>query len=156
MFSPRTWTIGLIAVALVGILGGAAALDASFATSTQAQASSDVNYDGYYPARSLLYAGNVTVNGGQYLLGYSADVRFVSSYAGASVSCGLIDPTHQIGYILTNTFRSTPANGTTRHITFSALYSLPDLTIGLRCRPSVEGKLRLQVTNIRVFAEPRQ
>ena len=156
MASTRTWTIGLIAVALVGILGGAAALDASFASSTQPETSTDVNYDGYYGAKSLLFAGNVTVNGGQYRLGYSADVRFVSSDPGATMSCGLIDPTHQIGYILSNTFHRTPANGTVRHIEFSALYSLPDLTIGLRCRPSISGKIRLQVTNIRLFAQPRQ
>jgi hypothetical protein len=144
----------MIAVALGVGVASTIALKQSVVAPPAATSPNGTLYVGYYTPSNQLDAADLDIAGGRFRIRYTVDVRFESKNAQATVRCGLIDPNGTVGYLKTNSFQTVPANGEVSHLSFSRIYFLPALTVGLRCTPSVAGQLTLQLTHVHLSAKP--
>ncbi|GAB2463535.1 hypothetical protein HD599_000773 [Conyzicola lurida] len=106
---------------------------------------------GYYGPPSRITLATRTVEPGSYLLGYGALVQFFSTSPTAMLECGLVDTTGRIGYIDQIVSAVEPTGRWTR-IGSSAVYDIPEVTLGIRCIPNGEGEIGIGFRNAEIIA----
>ena len=108
---------------------------------------------GFYSPSSRITLANRTVAPGTYLLGYGAFVQFYSTSPTALLECGLVDTSGRIGYIDQILSPVEPTGRWTR-IGSSAVYEIPEVTLGIRCIPNGEGEIGIGFRDAEVIAKP--
>lgn len=145
--------IGLCLAAIVGLFVAATALAVSLGPRPSHGISRSI--DGYFTPRDSIDLGNLSLDSGRYRLGYSFRMTFTSAHGAATLRCGLVDPSGTIGYVSSNSFRVVTANDWARAVTFTGEYSLPEMTVGVRCTPSLSGTLHIDIADFRITANRR-
>jgi hypothetical protein len=107
---------------------------------------------GYYTPGQEIALGNLTVEGGPYRLGYTADVQFISPDPTARVRCGLVDTTGRIGH-LGDRVSTVPGNGEWTRISATSRIDVPDISLGLRCSPTSSAAIGVTFRGVRIGAE---
>ena len=93
-------------------------------------------FAGSYTSDTDLRVANLTIAGGHVRLGYSIDVLFEPDRP-ATLRCGLVDTSGRLDFFQSSR-QDVPAGAWT-HVVFESSYDLPELTLGIRCSPSVDG-----------------
>jgi hypothetical protein len=91
-------------------------------------------FTGRFSAVDPIRLTNKTITGGRYLVGYSMQVLF-STTEPVTLACSVID-TNGIITGLNGMSRTVPS-GKWTNIEVENTYELPDLTLGIRCVPTV-------------------
>jgi hypothetical protein len=108
---------------------------------------------GHYRPTDKITLQNRTVADGVYRVSYGAQVRFFSSVPGAELSCGLVDASGRIGYLDDATF-PVAAGGAWTRIGDTATYDVPEITLGIRCSPTVSGSVGIAYRDVTLTAVP--
>ena len=108
---------------------------------------------GFYRPAQQIALTNLTVRDGTYTVTYSADVQFFARGSGATLECGLVDASGRIGY-LDDTVFPVPGTGAWTRIVDSAVYDVPEITLGIRCSPSAAGEFGIGYRDVRLTAVP--
>jgi hypothetical protein len=145
--------IGLCLAAIVGLVAAGSALALTLGATSKHGVSRSI--DGYFTPRDSIDLGNLSVDSGRYHLGYTFRVAFASAHQAATLRCGLVDPSGTIGYLSSNSFRVVTSNSKASTVTFVGDYSLPEMTVGVRCTPSRSGTLHIEVANFEITVEKR-
>ena len=96
---------------------------------------------------------NLTVPDGSYAVTYGAEVQFFARGSAAVLQCGLVDASGRIGY-LDDTVFPVPGNGVWTRIGDSAVYDVPEITLGIRCSPSAAGSFAIGYRGVSLEATP--
>jgi hypothetical protein len=107
---------------------------------------------GQYAPGEAIALGNLTVAGGSYRVGYTAEVLFFSPDAAAVLSCALVDTSGQIGYV-GDTVSEVRANGAWTRIVESERVDIPSLSLGLRCASSSTAMIGVEFRDVIVTAD---
>ncbi|MEP6479298.1 MAG: hypothetical protein ABJB03_07905 [Rhodoglobus sp.] len=108
---------------------------------------------GYYTPASGIPVSNHTIAAGIYRVGYSMEVYFAPVEAGTTLTCLLVDTSGRIEF-----FRGGPQQipaGEWTKVGYDATFDLPDLTLGIRCKPSADGGLSATFRSVNLYAYPR-
>ena len=108
---------------------------------------------GFYRPNQQIPLGNLTVVEGTYLVEYGAEVQFFASEHGTTLQCGLVDASGRIGY-LDDTVFPVPGTGAWTRIGDSATYDVPEITLGIRCSPTLPGSFGIGYRDVRLTAIP--
>ncbi|MEY2848028.1 MAG: hypothetical protein RI885_693 [Actinomycetota bacterium] len=84
------------------------------------------------PLRGIAVA-NLSVGPGRYRVSYSFDALIVSDDPTITLTCGLVDANGVERFLIPDPVALTARSGWQRHLVTSP-FSLPDLTVGIRCR----------------------
>jgi len=93
---------------------------------------------GRYQQGEQIALTNLTVPDGSYAVAYSAEVQFFAHGRDTVLECGLVDASGRIGY-LDDTVFAVPGTGAWTRIGDTAVYDVPEITLGIRCRPTADG-----------------
>jgi hypothetical protein len=107
---------------------------------------------GQYSPGEEIALGNLTIAGGSYRVGYTAEVLFFSSDAAAVLSCALVDTSGQIGYV-GDTVSTVPANGEWTRVVESERVDIPSLSLGLRCSSSRTAMIGVEFRDVIITAD---
>ena len=102
---------------------------------------------GHYAPDDAIVVKNQTIDAGTYLIGYTLRLRVESSKPGSSLVCSIVDTSGNFGR-LEQTTTEVAADSTWSNVEYAGQYSLPDVTIGIRCSPSVEGEYSITVSDV--------
>lgn len=105
----------------------------------------------YSPAESLAVA-NLTIVDGTYRVGYSMDVLYSPQLAGSVLRCSLVDTSGLIEFFGPGVQEVQAGLWTT--VNYDNVFDLPDLTLGIRCKPSNGTVLTAVFRNVDLFAQP--
>jgi len=108
---------------------------------------------GFFRTSEPVALTNLTVVDGAYLVEYGAAVQFHSRLPGAVLECGLVDASGRIGYLDGRVF-AVPANTGWVRIGDSTTYDVPEITLGIRCTPTVAGPAGIGYRDMTLTAEP--
>ena len=122
----------LVAATVVALIGLGLLARLAFAPG----GSGDLTFGGNYSSDTDLRVANRTIEGGHVRVGYSLDVFFRSAEP-ATLRCGLVDTSGTLEFFEAS--RRTAPSGAWTHLEFAADFDLPELTLGIRCSPSVDG-----------------
>ena len=139
----------VVAAAAAAVLLGAGAAWAGMG----APADGSTLIVGHYRPTDKITLQNRTVADGVYSVTYGARVRFFSAVPGAVLSCGLVDASGRIGYLDDTTF-PVPAGGDWTTIGDTATYDVPEITLGIRCSPTVSGSVGISYRDVTLAAVP--
>jgi hypothetical protein len=112
-------------------------------------------FAGTYSSDTDLRVTNLTIVGGHVRVGYALDVLYepaVKEVSSETLRCGLVDTSRQLDFFAGS---STSASaGSWTHLEFASNYDLPDITLGVRCSPSVDGVASVTFRDVTLTAEP--
>ena len=113
--------------------------------------SDDTVFAGAYTSDTDLRVTNLTIAGGHVRLGYSFDVLFEADRP-ATLRCGLVDTSGRLDFFEGS--RQNAPSGAWTHLVFESSYDLPELTLGIRCSPSVDGVMSIAFRDAEITVEP--
>ena len=108
---------------------------------------------GRYQQHQQIALTNLTVPDGSYAVAYGAEVQFFARGSGAVLQCGLVDASGRIGYLDDQVF-PVPGTGVWTRIGDSAVYDVPEITLGIRCSPSEAGEFGIGYRRVTLTATP--
>jgi len=138
--STRRCTRSFSSILVVAALAGCATSGSTFIA-------------GHYGPDDAIPIKNMTIDAGRYRIGYALRMRVESSVPDALITCSLIDSSGQFGR-LEQTTTQVPADGTWSKAEYFARYSLPDVTVGIRCSPDRLGDYSITVSDVDLYAKP--
>lgn len=112
-------------------------------------------FAGTYTSDTDLRVTNLTIGGGHVRVRYAFDVLFEprSPDAGTGVlRCGLVDTSGRLDFFESS--RRNALSGAWTHVVYESNYDLPELTLGIRCSPSIDGVMSIAFRNIILTATP--
>ncbi len=109
-------------------------------------------FAGRYTSETELGVRNLTIVGGHVRVAYAFDVLFEHPTDTATLRCGLVDTSGQLDFFEGS--RSNAPAGAWTHLEFASNYDLPELTLGIRCSPSVDGVMSVVFRDVTLTAEP--
>jgi len=133
-------------------VGGGASWDPGLRSdlvSTDLEASSAVGV--YGPASGIIVA-NLTVRPGRYYIWYGFEANVRGSYQSAGVRCGIADANGRTGSFLVEDADLIELGHGWQRRSFGETFSLPDITLGLRCYPERSGLVLASFRNVTLFA----
>lgn len=130
----------LAAIALVATLAGCANDDSAFV-------------GGRYGPDAPLVIRRLTVDSGRYTVGFSMSLRVVGSTTGATVACAIVDTSGSLNRVQPEP-DEVVADNTWSRIEYAGAFSLPDVSLALRCTPSVPGSYSVTVRRVLLYATP--
>jgi len=138
----------LLVAAVAALIGLGVLARAWFAPET---AAGDKVFAGSYTSDTDLRITNLTIAGGHIRVGYSFDVLFESPEP-ATLRCGLVDTSGRLDFFESS--RQNAPSGAWTHVEFASNYDLPELTLGIRCSPSVDGVMSIAFRDIVLSVGP--
>jgi len=144
-----------IAVVAAGAAAAVAvcAVWALTAWATAPTAGDDALLVGLYRPGQQIALSNLTVRDGTYTVAYHAEVQFFARGSAAVLECGLVDASGRIGY-LDDAVYPVAGTGVWTSIRASAVYDVPEITLGIRCRPSEAGSFGIGYRDVTLTATP--
>ena len=106
-------------------------------------------FAGTYTSDTDLRVANLTIGGGHVKVRYAFDVLFAPKGPDADTGvlrCGLVDTAGRLDFFESS--RRNALTGSWTHIEYEANYDLPELTLGIRCSPSIDGVMSIAFRNI--------
>lgn len=139
-------TVGLVVASFaplpqLGVTGGAASDDRPAARAYLPSPSAEptfstrrdaVQRSGYLDADTTLRVADMTVGTGQYIVSYTLEASLQSVGSANALVCGVVDSNGRTGYLAQDGDPVFSGAGWQR-LRFAASFTLPDMTIGLRC-----------------------
>jgi len=113
--------------------------------------SEDTVFAGAYTSDTDLRVTNLTIAGGHVRVGYSFDVLFDPDRP-ATLRCGLVDTSGRLDFFEGS--RQNAPSGAWTHVVFESSYDLPELTLGIRCSPSVDGVMSVAFRDAEITVKP--
>lgn len=110
-------------------------------------------FSGDYSPTEPVSILNRTIGDGRYLIGYSLWVFAAPQAAPVDVTCTIVDTSGRIAFFVD--LEQTVPSGTWTKIAAQGEFDLPELTLGLRCRPTAPTSMSLIVRDVRLDVEPR-
>ncbi|CAN5323723.1 hypothetical protein BH11ACT5_BH11ACT5_13450 [soil metagenome] len=144
MRSTRSRVI-LAAAAVVALLGLGLLARLWFAPETP----TGKVFAGTYTSDTDLRVTNLTIGGGHVTVRYAFDVLFEPKGPDAATGvlrCGLVDTSGRLDFFESSR-NNAPADSWT-HIEYEANFDLPELTLGIRCSPSIDGAMSIAFRNV--------
>ena len=106
-------------------------------------------FAGTYTSDTDLRVTNLTIGGGHLKVRYAFDVLFEPKGPDADTGvlrCGLVDTSGRLDFFESS--RRNALTGSWTHVEYEANYDLPELTLGIRCSPSIDGVMSIAFRNI--------
>ncbi|MCU1412256.1 MAG: hypothetical protein JWR04_2963 [Rhodoglobus sp.] len=106
-------------------------------------------FAGAYTSDTDLRVSNLTIGGGHVKVRYAFDVLFEPKGPDADTGvlrCGLVDTSGRLDFFESS--RRNALTGEWTHVEYEANYDLPELTLGIRCSPSIDGVMSIAFRNI--------
>lgn len=103
--------------------------------STQVEA---VSHTDVLTPESPIAVANLTVRPGQYVVRYAFEARLDSAWQPVELRCGIVDGNGTRSFLFDDPEPILPGRGWARYRA-DTTFSLPDITLGLRCVPSTTG-----------------
>lgn len=110
-------------------------------------------FSGDYSPTTPVSILNRTIGDGRYLIGYSLWVFAAPQGPAIDVTCTIIDTSGRVAFFA-DLERTVPSGRWTK-IAAESEYDLPEVTLGLRCRPIMPTTMSLIVRDVRLDVEPR-
>lgn len=108
-------------------------------------------FSGDYSPTEPVSILNRTIGDGRYLIGYSLWVFTAPQAAPVDVTCTIVDTSGRIAFFAD--LEQTVPSGTWTKIAAQGEFDLPELTLGLRCRPAMPATMSLIVRDVRLDVE---
>ena len=143
---------GKVAIGVAAVLA-TAGLVAVYPTIVPATGESGTSVTGYFTPSSGIPVSNHTIAAGVYRVGYSMEVYFAPAEASTTLTCLLVDTSGRIEFFKGGP-QQIPAGEWTK-VGYDAIFDLPDLTLGIRCKPSADGGLSATFRSVNLYAFPR-
>ena len=113
-----------------------------------------VTISGVMDSMTNLVIADLTIPPGQYTLRVSFTTRLVSAYNPVVLRCGVIDNNGTRQFLAVDQNPIESGRAPDRH-RITAVFGLPDVTLGLRCFPSTVGLLSATFDGVVLAAVPR-
>jgi hypothetical protein len=141
-------------IAVIAAVGAVAALGsgASLAAGGTPPADTALLVGRYQDGQQIALT-NLTVPDGSYAVAYGAEVQFFARGSRAVLQCGLVDASGRIGYLDDAVF-PVPGTGAWTRIGDTAVYDVPEITLGIRCSPSEAGSFAIGYRGVSLKAMP--
>jgi hypothetical protein len=111
------------------------------------------SFTGYHRVGDSLRIENLTIPDGRYRVDYSVRVQLLSRDPAVSVRCGVVDSNATVGYLEQALTEAGAGDGWVT-LSSSNTYELPEVTLGIRCAPTLEGAFSLRVSDVSLTALP--